>query len=122
MAPLTAQPDGRADRPVVAVGSREPSRGSATRSSGADRARTRRPCGPLESYASLGASPRSGRQRLHAAGDVARAIVLGGAEVTVLVMAGTADQVGLIAELVEVARQFDLAVDSDPSSRSTQFC
>ena len=47
--------------------------------------------------------------------DVARAIRrLGGADVTVLVVAGTSDQVGLIDELVEVARQFDLAIDSDP--------
>ena len=42
---------------------------------------------------------------------------LGGADVTVLVVAGNDDQISLIAELVEVARQFDSAIDSDPDVR-----
>jgi acyl transferase domain-containing protein/NADPH:quinone reductase-like Zn-dependent oxidoreductase/acyl carrier protein len=42
---------------------------------------------------------------------------LGGADVTVLVVAGNDDQISLIAELVEVARQFDSAIDSDPNVR-----
>ena len=36
---------------------------------------------------------------------------------TVLVVAGNDDQISLIAELVEVARQFDSAIDSDPDVR-----
>src|SRR5262249_51232735 len=39
---------------------------------------------------------------------------LGGADVTVLVIAGTGDQVDLVAELVEVARQFDAVSRSGP--------
>ena len=42
---------------------------------------------------------------------------LGRADVTVLVVASNDDEITLIAELVEVARQFDLAIDSDPDVR-----
>ena len=42
---------------------------------------------------------------------------LGRADVTVLVVAGEDDQISLIAELAEVARQFDSAIDSDPDVR-----
>jgi acyl transferase domain-containing protein/NAD(P)-dependent dehydrogenase (short-subunit alcohol dehydrogenase family)/acyl carrier protein len=39
---------------------------------------------------------------------------LGGVDVTVAVVAGNADQISLIAELAEVAQQFDSAIDSYP--------
>ncbi|WP_204810122.1 type I polyketide synthase [Mycobacterium riyadhense] len=42
---------------------------------------------------------------------------LGGADVTAVVIAGTDDQVTLIAELVEVARQFDTVIDSGSDLR-----
>jgi NADPH:quinone reductase-like Zn-dependent oxidoreductase/acyl carrier protein len=42
---------------------------------------------------------------------------LGGADVTVLVVAGIDDQTSLIAELVEVARQFDSVIESESDMR-----
>ncbi len=42
---------------------------------------------------------------------------LGGTDVTVLVVAGDDDQISLLAQLVEVAREFDSVIDSDPDMR-----
>jgi NADPH:quinone reductase-like Zn-dependent oxidoreductase/acyl carrier protein len=42
---------------------------------------------------------------------------LGGADVTVILVAGNGDQISLIAELAEAARQFDSAIDSYPDLR-----
>jgi acyl transferase domain-containing protein len=78
--------------------------------------------------ASLGAGSNPLRRWVHRRGRAADVTIqptrvaqtirrLGGADVTVLVIASIDDQTNLIAELVEVARQFDSVIDSEPDVR-----
>jgi acyl transferase domain-containing protein/NADPH:quinone reductase-like Zn-dependent oxidoreductase/acyl carrier protein len=110
--------DGRADRPVlwVGLGSRaaEPPHevtvptNVETGPSGVHSNRLRRWVDHRNSVADVPIQPMCLAQTIRQ---------LGGADVTVLVVAGNDDQISLIAELVEVARQFDSAIDSDPDVR-----